>query len=93
MLSMTLMESAATDGPLSAIASGLLVVITDPEAIRAYLLNGNGMLVPGHSMTAYINGLRFLKHDPRRRGDMERSAKIHSEELRWSRLFVEFAVL
>ena len=93
VLYLPLLESTANNGLLEGIASGLPVVCTDLEAVRAYLPNGAGMLVACNSVQGFVDALRKLQSDVGLRAEMGRSARVRAEELAWPNLVGQYEAL
>jgi glycosyltransferase involved in cell wall biosynthesis len=83
ILFLSLVHSTANNTLLEGIASGLPVVATDLEAVRAYLPNGEGILVVENQVDAFVDALRRLQQDVELRHDMGRRARARAEELAW----------
>jgi glycosyltransferase involved in cell wall biosynthesis len=92
-LLLPLVDSTANNALLEGMASGLPVVATDLPAVRAYLPNGGGLLVPNNSTDGFIGALQSLRQDIPLRHEMGRSARTRAEELAWSRLVPEYEAL
>lgn len=85
ILFLPLLQSTANNALLEGMASGLAVVATDLEAVRAYLPNGDGLLLPGRA-DDFIQAIRTLQKTPSLREALRRKARARSEALAWPRL-------
>jgi glycosyltransferase involved in cell wall biosynthesis len=86
VLFLPLRQSTANNCLLEGIASGLPVVATDLEAVRAYLPDGEGILVASNRPQDFADALRRLQNDPGLRAAMGRRARVQAEALAWPRL-------
>jgi glycosyltransferase involved in cell wall biosynthesis/predicted Zn-dependent protease len=86
ILFLPLIQSTANNTLLEGIASGLPVVSSDLDAVRAYLPNGEGLLVPENRVDKFVDAIRMLQQDVALRHDMGRRARARAEELAWPRL-------
>lgn len=94
VLFLPLSDSTANNTVLEAIASGLPVVSTDLEAIRAYLPAGEAFLVaPAHETDELVAALLRLKADLELRWTMGRRARERALELSWPRVAQDHAEL
>ena len=93
ILFLPLTESTASNALLEGIASGLPVVVTDLEAVRAYLAGGEGMLVDGNRPEAFVKALGRLRDDGVLRAGMGRCARARAEALGWPRLVGQYEAL
>ena len=84
ILFLPLLQSTANNALLEGMASGLAVVATDVEAVRAYVPDGDGLLLPGRA-DDFVEAIRALQRDPARREELRRKARARSEALAWSR--------
>jgi glycosyltransferase involved in cell wall biosynthesis len=82
VLFLPLLGATANNALLEGIASGLPVVSTDLEAVRAYLPGGEGILV-SRGAEGYVDALRKLQRDDSLRSTMSRLARTRAEELSW----------
>jgi glycosyltransferase involved in cell wall biosynthesis len=78
-----LVQSTANNALLEGIASGLPVVATDLEAVRAYLPGGEGILVDGNRLRGFIEALTRLAGDVDARLKMGHCARTRAEALAW----------
>lgn len=83
ILFMPLVESTANNGLLEGMASGLPVVATDLEALRAYLPEMEASLVEAGAVGKYAESIRRLQHDIDLRHEMGRQARSRAEQLDW----------
>jgi glycosyltransferase involved in cell wall biosynthesis len=86
ILFLPLVQSTANNALLEGIASGLPVLATDLESVRAYLPNGEGILVPANRADGFLKALRTLQCNPALRQQLGRRARIRAEELAWPRV-------
>jgi glycosyltransferase involved in cell wall biosynthesis len=86
ILFLPLIESTANNALLEGIACGLPAVVTDSEAVRAYLPNDEGILVVNNSIDAFVDALRRLGRDFELRRRMGARARRRAEELAWRQL-------
>lgn len=93
VLFLPLLDSTANNALLEGIASGLPVVATDLEAVRAYMPGPGRTLVSGNGIDGFIDALRCLEQDADLRQDMGRRARARAEELSWSRLARHYELL
>jgi glycosyltransferase involved in cell wall biosynthesis len=85
ILFLPLLQSTANNALLEGMASGLAVVATDLEAVRAYVPDGDGLLLPGRA-DDFVQAIRALQSNPVRREELRRKARVRSEALAWSRM-------
>ena len=85
VLFLPLLQATANNALLEGMASGLAVVTTDLEAVRAYVPDGDGLLLPGRAGD-FVQAIRTLQSDPVHREELQRKARARSEALAWSRL-------
>lgn len=90
VLFLPLVDSTANNALLEGMASGLAVVTTDMESTRAYLPNGEAILVKGNERRAFIAALRELQSNAEMRRERSHRARQRALELSWSRLAVEY---
>lgn len=90
ILFLPLIGSTANNALLEGIASGLPVVATDLDAVRAYLPNGEGILVAGNRVDSFVDALRALQHDVELRHEKGRRARARAEELDWTRIIHQY---
>jgi len=93
ILFLPLIESTANNALLEGIASGLPVVATDIEAVRAYLPGGEGILVAGNRPEGFVKALGRLQEDSALRARMGRCARARAEALGWPRLVAQYESL
>jgi glycosyltransferase involved in cell wall biosynthesis len=86
VLFLPLVQSTANNTLLEGIASGLAGVITDLEAVRAYLPDGEALLVAENQVDAFVAALQRLRHDVALRHALGRRARARAEQLAWPRL-------
>jgi glycosyltransferase involved in cell wall biosynthesis len=92
VLFLPLVQSTANNALLEGMASGLAVVATDLEAVRAYVPDGDGLLVPGTS-DDFVQAIRTLQHNSALREDLGRRARMRAETLAWSRIVAGYETL
>jgi glycosyltransferase involved in cell wall biosynthesis/Tfp pilus assembly protein PilF len=90
VLFLPLIESTANNTLLEGMASGLAVVTSDLESVRAYLPNGEARLVANSRVEDFVKALRELQQDPERRQEMGRRARVRAEALSWPQVAKEF---
>ncbi len=83
VLFLPLTASTANNALLEGIASGLPVVSTALESVRAYLPGGEGVLVERNTPDALADALDWLRHDAAARAGMARQARARAESLGW----------
>jgi glycosyltransferase involved in cell wall biosynthesis len=94
VLFLPLTDSTANNTVLEAIASGLPVVSTDLQAVRAYLPGSEAVLVdPAHETEEMVAALLRLKADVELRLEMGRSARARALELSWPKVALKHANL
>jgi glycosyltransferase involved in cell wall biosynthesis len=93
VLFLPLRQSTANNCLLEGIASGLPVVATDLAAVRAYLSDGEGILVAPNHPQGFADALRLLQNDPGLRAAMGRRARVRAEALAWPRLVGKYEQL
>jgi glycosyltransferase involved in cell wall biosynthesis len=86
VLFLPLVQSTANNTLLEGIASGLAGVITDLEAVRAYLPDGEALLIADNPVDGFVAALRRLRQDVELRHELGRRARARAEELAWPRL-------
>jgi glycosyltransferase involved in cell wall biosynthesis len=90
LLLLPLDSATANNSLLEGIACGLPVVTTDMPAMRAYLPEGAGFLVPDNDPSAIADAILQLRDDARLRATMGRRARARAEELSWPRIAPEY---
>jgi len=85
ILFLPLLQSTANNALLEGMASGLAVVATDLEAVRAYVPDGDGLLLPERA-DDFVDAIRTLQRNPTLREELRRKARARSEALAWPRL-------
>jgi glycosyltransferase involved in cell wall biosynthesis len=93
ILLLPLSDSTANNALLEGMASGLPVVATDLPAVRSYLLESGGMLVPNNSLEGFVAALQSLRQNIQLRHAMGLSARARAEELAWPRLAPDYEAL
>jgi glycosyltransferase involved in cell wall biosynthesis len=93
VLFLPLVQSTANNTLLEGIASGLAGVVTDLEAVRAYLPNGEAILVGENRVDGFVDALRRLRRDIELRHDLGRRARARAEELAWPRVVRDYEAL
>ena len=93
VLLLPLSDSTANNALLEGMASGLPVVTTDLPAVRTYLQDSGGLLIPNNSVEGFVAALRSLRQDLRLRHAMGGSARTRAEELAWPRLVPKYEAL
>jgi glycosyltransferase involved in cell wall biosynthesis len=93
ILFLPLTESTANNALLEGIASGLPVVATNLEAVRAYIAGPEGLLVGGNRTEDFVEALKRLHGDDSLRAGMGLSARVRAEALSWSRLVGQYEAL
>ncbi|MGQ0445816.1 MAG: glycosyltransferase family 4 protein [Beijerinckiaceae bacterium] len=93
VLFLPLVQSTANNALLEGIASGLPVVATDLEAVRAYLPGGEGILVDGNRLPGFVEALTRLAGDVDARLKMGRCARSRAEALAWPHQVREYETL
>jgi glycosyltransferase involved in cell wall biosynthesis len=83
VLFLPLIESTANNALLEGIASGLPVVVTDLDAVRAYLPGREGVLVAGNRPEGFIDALTRLAGDADVRVETGQRARARAEALAW----------
>jgi glycosyltransferase involved in cell wall biosynthesis len=83
VLFLPLIESTANNALLEGIASGLPVVVTNLDAVRAYLPGREGVLVSGNRPEGFIDALTWLAGDADARVKMGQRARARAEALAW----------
>jgi glycosyltransferase involved in cell wall biosynthesis len=86
VLFLPLVQSTANNTLLEGIASGLAGVVTDLEAVRAYLPDGEALLVADNHVGAFVEALRRLRRDVELRHELGWRARARAEALAWPRL-------
>jgi glycosyltransferase involved in cell wall biosynthesis len=86
VLFLPLVQSTANNTLLEGIASGLAGVITDLEAVRAYLPDGEALLVADNQVDGFVEALRRLQRDVDLRHELGRRARARAEALAWPRI-------
>jgi glycosyltransferase involved in cell wall biosynthesis len=79
-----LLQSTANNAMLEGMASGLAVVASDLEAVRAYIPREEAILC--ESASQFGRALRALQDDPSLLQTMKHKARTRAEALSWSRL-------
>jgi glycosyltransferase involved in cell wall biosynthesis len=93
ILFLPLEQTTANNALLEGIASGLPVVATDLESLRAYLPNGEGILVPDNRVDGFLEALRTLQSNIALRQELGRRARTRAEALAWPRLTHRYEAL
>jgi glycosyltransferase involved in cell wall biosynthesis len=93
ILFLPLVHSTANNALLEGIACGLPAVVTDLEAVRAYLAGDEGILVSDNSVDAFVDALRRLGRDVELRYRMGARARMRAEELAWRRTVHQYEAL
>jgi len=92
-LLLPLIDSTANNALLEGMASGLPVVATDLPAVRTYLPDDGGVLVPNNSVEGFVTALQSLRQDVPLRHAMGGRTRARAEELAWPRLVPEYEAL
>jgi glycosyltransferase involved in cell wall biosynthesis len=92
ILFLPLLQSTANNALLEGLASGLAVVSTDLEAVRAYVPNAEALLLESRADN-FVQAIRALQQNPSLRQEMSRKARLRAEELAWPRLARCYEVL
>ena len=92
ILFLPLLQSTANNALLEGLASGLAVVATDLEAVRAYVPNGEALLSENRS-DSFVHAIQGLQRDPGLRQQMKRKARARAEQLAWPRLVRRYEAL
>ena len=90
ILFLPLVQSTANNALLEGIASGLPVIATDLEAVRAYLPNSEGLLVVENSVDGAIGAIRRLGQDFQLRHEMGQRSRARAEELAWPNIIRQY---
>ena len=85
VLFLPLLQSTANNALLEGMASGLAVVTTDLEAVRAYLPERDGLLVSGKA-DEFMQAIRALRESPALRKELGLKARVRAEALAWSQI-------
>jgi glycosyltransferase involved in cell wall biosynthesis len=93
VLLLPLVDSTANNALLEGMASGLPVVTTDLPAVRTYLPNDGGLLVPNNSVEGFVAALQSLRQDIPLRHAMGGRTRARAEELAWPRLVPKYEAL
>jgi glycosyltransferase involved in cell wall biosynthesis len=83
VLFLPLTDATANNALLEGMASGLPVVASDLEAVRAYLPQSNALLVADHDVGGYVGALTRLQNDDTLRLDLGRRARARAEAISW----------
>ena len=81
ILFLPLLQSTANNALLEGMASGLAVVATDLEAVRAYVPDGDGLLLPGRA-DDFVDAIRTLQRNPTLREELRRKARARVRSAR-----------
>jgi glycosyltransferase involved in cell wall biosynthesis len=90
VLFLPLVDGTANNALLEGIASGLAPVVSDLEAVRAYLPPDAGFLIGADPVDGFVAALRQLQRDPGLRHELGRRARARAEELAWPRLVRQY---
>jgi glycosyltransferase involved in cell wall biosynthesis len=82
--------ATANNALLEAIACGLPVVSTALPSVRAYVPNGEALLVEGNDADGLTAAILALRADPEARREMGRHARARAEVLSWHRISRRF---
>jgi glycosyltransferase involved in cell wall biosynthesis/thioredoxin-like negative regulator of GroEL len=93
ILFLPLLDTTANNTLLEGIASGLPVVATDHESVRAYLPNDEGILIAGNRVEGFVNALRRLQNDSELRQRMGQRSRARAEELSWPNIIKQYDAL
>jgi glycosyltransferase involved in cell wall biosynthesis len=93
ILFLPLLQSTANNALLEGIASGLPVVATDLEGVRAYVPGPEAIRVVGNEIEGFVDALQRLQQDVDLRHEMGRWARARAEELAWSHLARHYSLL
>lgn len=93
VLFLPLIDSTANNGLLEGIASGLPVVASNLDAVRAYLPGGEGVLVSGNRPQGFIDALTWLAGDADARVKMGQRARARAESLAWPHQIRQYDIL
>jgi glycosyltransferase involved in cell wall biosynthesis len=92
ILFLPLLQSTANNALLEGLASGLAVVATDLEAVRAYVPNGDAILTTGGT-DEFVTTIRSLQRDVGFRHKMQSKARTRGESLAWPTLVRRYEAL
>jgi glycosyltransferase involved in cell wall biosynthesis len=92
VLFLPLLQSTANNALLEGMASGLAVLTSDLEAVRAYLPQNQAILLKNRP-DAFVAVLRRLQRDVNERHDLGRRARARAEELAWPRIIRQYEAL
>ncbi len=93
VLFLPLLDATANNALLEGMASGLPVVASDLEAVRAYLPREDGILVRPGGPGGFLDALARLRGDAELRVHMGRRARRRAEALAWPRLVRQYEAL
>lgn len=90
ILFLPLLDTTANNTLLEGIATGLPVVATDHQSVRAYLPNDEGILIAGNRVEGFVAAIDRLQKDPELRRKMGRASRARAEELSWPNIIKQY---
>jgi glycosyltransferase involved in cell wall biosynthesis len=88
-----LLDATANNTLLEGIATGLPVVATDLEAVRAYVSDEAAIFVKNNDVDEFVAAISRLQHDADLRNKMGRSARVRALELGWPNIIKQYEAL
>jgi glycosyltransferase involved in cell wall biosynthesis len=92
ILFLPLLQSTANNALLEGMASGLAVVATDLEAVRAYIPSEDSILVP-RGTEDFIRAIRALQENRVLHDELQQKARLRAEALSWPRIVPVYEAL
>lgn len=93
ILFLPLLEATANNALLEGMASGLPVVATDLSSVRAYLSEGDAILVPPGGAEGFVAALARLRDLPKERVALGIGARARAKGLAWPTHIAAYEVL
>ena len=85
VLFLPLLDATANNALLEGMASGLPVLVTDLSSVRAYLPDGEAILVPPGGPEGFVAALERLRNAPGERAALGTHARTRAKALAWPR--------
>jgi glycosyltransferase involved in cell wall biosynthesis len=93
ILFLPLLDTTANNTLLEGIASGLPVVATDHESVRAYLPNEEAILIKDNRVGGFVAAIKRLQNDRILRDAMGKRSRARAEELSWLNIIKQYEAI